>query len=177
MRFPWDSSILKSQLSQPPHRRGAPVTWSSWWASVGLFPACSCLSFTGCPELNSALQLWSHQCWVEGEDHFSWPSCPAGNASSNAAKNTLSFRSKGILLIHVQSGVSQDSKVLFCRAASQLDGPWHVLVPWVFSHQVQLFALLCADLHEISVSSPLQPDKYTLDGFTALLCVTHTPWV
>ena len=38
------------------------------------------------PELDSALQIWSYQCWAKGNNHLS---SPAGHALSNAAQDAL----------------------------------------------------------------------------------------
>ena len=46
---------------------------------------------------------------------------------------------KGTLPPHVQLGAQQDPQGLFCKAAFQLDGPQHVLVPGVVPLQVQDF--------------------------------------
>ena len=40
------------------------------------------------PELATRFQMWSHQCRVEGKDHFPWPT---SNNPPNAAQNTINF--------------------------------------------------------------------------------------
>ena len=47
---------------------------------------------------------------------------------------------------------------------TRIPGPQHTLVCRVVPHQVQDFALLLAELPEVSVSPFLQPVKLTLDG-------------
>lgn len=60
----------------------------------------------------------------------------------------ISLSSKGALLTRIQLGGQQGSQVLFCRAALQLGGPQHILVPVVVPPWMQDSALL-AELHEI----------------------------
>lgn len=38
------------------------------------------------PQLNTAVQMWPHQCWVEGRDHLLWP---AGSALCNASQDAI----------------------------------------------------------------------------------------
>ena len=40
----------------------------------------------GSPELDTLLQMWLLQCWVEGKDHLPWP---AGNTPPNAGSQHL----------------------------------------------------------------------------------------
>ena len=46
--------------------------------------------------------------------------------------------------------------------------PQHVLVPGIVPPQVQDFAILLAELHEIFAGPPLHPIEVPLDGGTAL---------
>lgn len=64
-------------------------------------------------ELATEFQVWSHQCWVAGKDHFPQP----------AAQDAFSLCSKCTLLAHIQLNVHQDCQVLFCKAAFQQVGP------------------------------------------------------
>jgi len=64
----------KSQLSQPfliremlqslNHVCG-PLQDSLWYVPVSLV--------LRSPDLDTVLQLWPHQCWVQGKDHLPWP--------------------------------------------------------------------------------------------------------
>ena len=103
----------------------------------------------GSPELDTALQVKPHQCWVEEKDPVP---PPAGN-NPNAAQVTITLSNKGSLLAQVQSGVHQHPQVLSCQAAFQRRGPQRVLVPGVVPPQVRDFALL-VELHEVPVSQP-----------------------
>jgi len=72
----------------------------------------------GSPKLDTALQVWHHQCGAEGKDHYSQA---AGNTPARAAQDTISLIcSKDILVAYVQLGVCQ---VLFCKAALQVVDP------------------------------------------------------
>lgn len=72
-------------LSASPHRKGVPVTESSWWSSTGLHYRHASIVLGG-QELDTKIQVQPHKCWIEGKDHLSWLS---GNSWHNAAKNTI----------------------------------------------------------------------------------------
>ena len=119
------------------------------------------------PELDTAPQVWPHQCWVEGKDHLPRP---AGYAFFNAAQDAIHLLcSKGTLLPHVQLVVHQDTQVLFCKAAFQLGDPQSILVL-----MVQDFPLLHVGHHEVPVSPFLQPVDVCLHGSTTLWCISHS---
>lgn len=64
----------------------------------------------GNPEPGTVLQVWHHQCWVKGKDHFPWT---AGGALPNTAQDTISLLChKGTLPACIQLGVHQDTQVL-----------------------------------------------------------------
>ncbi|GAB0186707.1 ectonucleotide pyrophosphatase/phosphodiesterase family member 3 [Grus japonensis] len=67
-----------------------------------------------------------------------------------------------------------DSQVLLCRAASQLAGLQHLLVPGVVPPQVQDFALPLVGLHEVPVNPFLQPVEVPLDGSMTLWHISHS---
>lgn len=52
---------------------------------------------------------------------------------------------------------TQDPRILFCQAAFYLHDLQHILLPGVVASQVQDFALSFVQLHEVPVSSFLQP--------------------
>ena len=63
------------------------------------------------PHLDAVLQVRSHQCRAEGQDHLP---CPAGHTSFDAAQVTIGFLSyKGILLAHAQLAINQHPQVFF----------------------------------------------------------------
>lgn len=57
---------------------------------------------------------------------------------------------KCTLLAYGPLGVCEDPQVLFCKHASQLVSPQHVLVLGVVLPQMQDFALPLVELHEVS---------------------------
>ena len=100
---------------------------------------------------------------------------PAGNALPNAAQDTVSrFCGKGTLMACVQPGAHQHPRVLFYKAAFQLGSPQHILVHGVVPPQVQDFALLLVEPHEVPVSPFLQPVQVPLDGSPTLWCVSRS---
>lgn len=52
----------------------------------------------GVPELVPVIQVWSHQCWIKGNDHLTQPS---GNTLTNADQDTFSFLSKNGLKLRL----------------------------------------------------------------------------
>lgn len=68
-------------LSACPYTRAVPALLSSSWPFVGLSVVCPSPS-TGEPRTgHSVLQMWPHQHWTDGKDHFPWQ---AGNILPNA---------------------------------------------------------------------------------------------
>jgi len=95
----------------------------------------------GNPEADAVLQLWHHQCQVEGKAHLPHLTPPY------AAPDTVSVPSgKGALLAPGQLGAHQDLQGFFCQAPFQLSIPPPVLEPGVVPPQVQDFALPLAEL-------------------------------
>ena len=67
--------------------------------------------------LDAGLQVRSHQCRVEGQDHL--PQL-AGHTSSDAAQDTVGLLGcEGTLLTHVQLPIHQCSQVLFMRDVTE----------------------------------------------------------
>lgn len=77
------------------------TTQPAWWPHTGLTPVWKHLVWER-PELDTGLQMWSQQCWMEGNNHFSctlatvaqgvtdftakrhcWPTLNLGTASSS----------------------------------------------------------------------------------------------
>lgn len=78
------------------------------------------------------------------------PLSASGNTLSNAAQETIGLLfSNGTLLAHGQIGVHRDSQVLFCQSAFQLGGLQQELEPGVVPPQVEDFAFLLTELHEV----------------------------
>lgn len=89
---PPEPSLLQTKqslLSQPFFTQGmlkllhyptGPLLDSSQYVHV--------LLILGSPELGKVLQMWPHQCWKDGKDHFCWPT---DSLSPNADQNSISF--------------------------------------------------------------------------------------
>jgi len=94
---------------------------------------------------------------------------------SNAAQGVISaLCCNGTLLAYVQAGDYQDPQILSCLAAFQLGGPQHLLVHGFIHLQVQDFAVLLFELHEVPDSPFLQSVKVPLDGSTTLCSMSHS---
>ena len=125
------------------------------------------------PALDTGLQMWPHQCWLDGKVHLPWP---AGSTVPNAAQGTISLLChKGTLLAHGRLGVHQEPQVCFCSVAPQLGGTYHILVHGIVPPQGQDFALPFAELHEVPLGPFLQLDEILLDGSTTLWCISAPP--
>jgi len=93
-------------------------------------------------ELDTVLQMWHHQSWLEGKGHLSWP---AGDTLSDTAKNTISLlSSKSTLLTHGQLCVYEGTPEPFISSYFPAGVPQHVLVPGDVPPQRQDSAFLLA---------------------------------
>ncbi|KAK4809951.1 hypothetical protein QYF61_002908 [Mycteria americana] len=107
------------------------------------------------PKLNTAFEVWPHQCWVQGHDHF--PS-PAGHTIFDTSQDAIGFLGHlGTLLAHVQPAVKQHPQVLFHRAALQPLFPKPVALHEVAVAQVQDLALSLVKPHTIDLGPSIQP--------------------
>ena len=76
-RSPWVFSApgqTASALSTSPYTSSDPDLSASQWHFTELASVCPCL-ILGSPELDTPLQvcshqMWSHRCWVEGKNHL-----------------------------------------------------------------------------------------------------------
>jgi len=90
----------------------------------------------GNPEADAALQLWHHQCQVEGKAHLPHLTPP------DTAQDTVSVPcGKGALLAPCQLGAHQDLQGFFCQAPFQPGSLLPVLEPGIVPPQVQDFVL------------------------------------
>lgn len=89
------------------------------------------------PELDSALQIWSYQCWAKENNHLS---SPAGHALSNAAQDALE-----LLVTKAPCWLSahQDNQVHYCKATFQLVSPWPVPVLGLFLPRCKTWIFIC----------------------------------
>ncbi|GAB0193852.1 mitochondrial enolase superfamily member 1 [Grus japonensis] len=78
------------------------------------------------------------------------------------------------LLAHVQLAIHQDPQILCSKVAFQLVSHHHVLMPGVVPPQVQDFAFVLVELHEVPVGSFLQPLEVALDGSMILWFINDT---
>ena len=126
----------------------------------------------GSPELDTLLQVWSLQFWVEGKGHLSWP---ASDAFPTVVWYTFSLLFHQIpLLAHGKFGVHQVAQILYCHGVFQpgvLSKSWCLgfLLPrcttphfillnfmrFLLAHFYSLFRSLCmaAQLSGVSVTS------------------------
>ncbi|KAK4811347.1 hypothetical protein QYF61_027576 [Mycteria americana] len=111
----------------------------------------------GAPELNTVLQVGSHESGVEGENHFPRP---AGHAFFDAAQDTIVFLGcKRTLPAHIQFFIHQYPQVLLCRAAHNPLIAQPVSMFGIAPTQVQDLALGLAELHEVRTGPLLKPLK------------------
>jgi len=110
----------------------------------------------GPPELDSGLQVGSHQSRVELQNHLPQP---AGHITFCAAQDMAGFWT---VSAHcwVELLIRQHPQVLLLRAT--LSFP--VFMLGIASIQVQDVALDLVELHEVHTGPPLKPVKVPLDG-------------
>ncbi|CAM9285466.1 unnamed protein product, partial [Bubo scandiacus] len=109
-----------------------------------------------------------HQCCVQGDNHFPSPDGHTISDTSQDAVYLLGHLGTGSFLAHVQLGVHQDTQGFFYQAAFHLSGPQHIVVCGVVPPQVQDYALLFLELHEVLVIPFMQPVEVPLDDSMTL---------
>ncbi|KAK4818029.1 hypothetical protein QYF61_004153 [Mycteria americana] len=130
------------------------------------------LLMLGAAELNTILQVGSHESGVEGENHLLQP---AGHASFDAAQDTVGFLGcKRTLLGHVELLISQHPQVLLLRAALNPFSSQLVFVLGIAPTHVQDLALGLVELHEVHTGPPLKSVKVPPDGIPSLQHVDRT---
>lgn len=96
-------------------------------------PQLDLLQYVNVPELDTVFQMWSHKCWIEGNNNFLWV---AAYFLNKAAQYEAGFYCcKGILLTHVQFSL-QESQVLFVKLLS------NQLAPRLSQMQDSVFAFI-----------------------------------
>jgi len=126
----------------------------------------------GNPEIDTALQIWSHQGRVEGKDHLLRP---AGDTFPNAGHNAVGrLCHKGLLLAHIHLGVHWDPQnhrmVGVGRDLCGSSSPTPCLLLqkslcrspactgiWDYFSELQDFAHPFVELHKILLCSLFQP--------------------
>ncbi|GAB0195154.1 hypothetical protein GRJ2_001980700 [Grus japonensis] len=112
------------------------------------------------PKLNTALEVWPHQCRVQGDDHC--PS-PAGHTIPDTSQDAGGLLGHlGTLLAHNQPPVDQHPQVLFCQAAFQPLFPKPVALPGVVVTKVQDWALSLVEPQTVGLSPSIQPVQVPL---------------
>ncbi|KAK4824943.1 hypothetical protein QYF61_021631, partial [Mycteria americana] len=124
------------------------------------------------PELDTVLQVGSHQSRAEGQNHLPRP---AGHASFDAAQDAVGLLGcKHTLLSHVQLFIHQYPQALLFRAALSPFIPQPVLILGVALTQVQDPALGLVEPHEVHMGPLLELVQVPLDGILSLRHVNHT---
>jgi len=116
------------------------------------------------PELDTGLQVGSHQSRAEGQNHLPQP---AGHVSSDAAQDMVGLLGcKGTLLCHTELLVNQHPHVLLSRAALNPFSAQPVFVFGIAQTHVQDFALGLVELPDVCTGPHLKPVKVPLDGIS-----------
>ncbi|KAK4828585.1 hypothetical protein QYF61_027675 [Mycteria americana] len=124
------------------------------------------------PELDTVLQVGSHQSGVEGQNPLPRP---AGHASCDAAQDMVGLLGcKRTLSAHVRLLIHQYPQVLLHRAALNPFIPQPVLIPGVAPTQVQDFALGLVEPHEVHTGPLLELVQVPLDSMPSLRRVNRT---
>lgn len=98
---------------------------------------------------------------------------PAAIAFLNADQKACSFLlHKIMLLTQGQTGIHQNSQVLFCKAVFHPEIPQPLLRHGIFTSQGQNFALPFAELCGIPIGPFLQSVEVPLDACTTLRCIS-----
>lgn len=96
---------------------------STFLTPLSYAPVCQFLSCVGEPRPGQITGDVSHQCWVKGKSHLSQP---AAKTPPTAAQVIVGpFCCRDTLLAHIQLGVQQTLKALFCKLAFQAVSPQH----------------------------------------------------
>ncbi|KAK4823572.1 hypothetical protein QYF61_003576 [Mycteria americana] len=118
------------------------------------------------PKLNTVFEVRSHQCRVQGHNHF--PS-PAGHTTPDTSQDAIGFLGHlGTLLAHIQAAVNQHPQVLLCQAAFQPLFPKPVALRGVAVAQVQDLALGLVKPHTIGLGPSIQPVQVPLQSLPPL---------
>ncbi|KAK4805635.1 hypothetical protein QYF61_009861 [Mycteria americana] len=160
-------ALLKREVFHPSdHFCGPPLDLLQ---EVHVFPVLRTL------ELDTVLQVGSHQSRAEGQNQLPHP---AGHASFDAAhqkKDTVGFLGcEHTLPAHVQLFIHQYPQVLLHRAALKQFIPQPVLILGVALTQVQDLALGLVEPHEVHMGPLLELVHVPLDGISSLRSVSCT---
>ncbi|KAK4827196.1 hypothetical protein QYF61_015224 [Mycteria americana] len=164
------------QLSKDPDevKRGVPSSYHFCGPPLDPIQQVHVLPVLRAPELDTVLQVGSHQSRVEGWNHFPRP---AGHASFDAAQDTVGLLGcECTLLAPVQLFVHQYPQVLFHRAALNHIIPQPVLELRIAPTQVQDPTLGLVEPHEVHTDPLPQLVQVPLDdtlSFWHVSCTTQ----
>ena len=140
----------------------------SRWSSAGLVPLCVGCPCAGEPK-TSVLQVLSHRCWIEGNNHFPWPAGCFGSDTQHA----VGLLGRDALLVHVQL-VHQDPPILLCQAAFQPVSP--AACPGAWGYSISRCKILHLPLLTFTRVSPFfQPAEVPLNGSQPFSVLTTAP--
>ena len=164
----WTAPSLSAYL----HRRDISSLRPFRW----LFSGCSlrslCLFCTENSTSEHILQVRSHQCRVEGQDLFLWPT---GHISFDAAQDRVGFLGlEGTFLAHVQLAIHQYPQVLLSRAVIYPFFPQLALSVGAATTQVQDLALGFVEPQEGLLGPLIEFVWISLDNNLSLMCVNCT---
>ncbi|KAK4805639.1 hypothetical protein QYF61_022397 [Mycteria americana] len=167
----WFKSSDSTRSAATVSGTNSPISTRGHSSSFGEVPTSPLVASGRTPELDTVLQVGSHQSGVEGQNHHPQP---AGHGSFDAAQETVGFLGcERILPAHVQLFMHQYPKVL-CRAALNPFIPQPVLILEVVLTQVQDLALGLVEPHEVHMGPILKLVQVPLDGIPSLRRVNHT---
>ena len=125
----------------------------------------------GRPDLDTTLQMWLRQCWIERMYHLPWLS---GNNFPQAVQEAVScLCCMATLLPHGQCVVLQDPQLFLREAAFQLVSPQQVLMYRNTSAQAQDFAICFHELYEVPLCPFLQPADILLTDRAPIWDISH----
>ena len=110
----------------------------------------------------------SNECWVEGGNHFPWPTSCAPVPTAQHAVGLLCCQDR--LRAHIQLTTCP-----FYRATPQSVSPSLCSCKEHFLPRGRIFAFLLDEFHEVPVSPFLHPAKVLVGGSQALECIYSFP--
>jgi len=118
------------------------------------------------PKLNTVLQVWPHQCPVQGHNHLP---ISAGHTIPDTSQDAIGLLDHlGTLLAHVQPAVDQHLKILFHQAAFQPFPPKPVPLHAVLVTTVQYLAFGLVEPHTVGLNPSIQPVQIPLQRLPTL---------
>lgn len=129
---------------------------------------------------DTALEMLSHECWIEEKDHFSQTS---GYILADSAQDAIGpFFASRAHTAGCGSRCPPASSGLLCKVAFSPPDPTSVLLAWDSSTQDQDFTFFFTELHEIHISPPSSLLNYFgivavhIDNFPPNWCCLQSYW-